>query len=47
MKVSVFGLGYVGCGLAACLVIDGHDIIGVDVNPLKVKLLASGRSSIV
>lgn len=47
MRVSVFGLGYVGCALAACLVIDGHDIIDVDVNLLKVKLLVSGRSPIV
>jgi GDP-mannose 6-dehydrogenase len=47
MNVSVFGLGYVGCVSAACLSKDGNQIIGVDVNPLKVEMLAAGRSPIV
>ena len=47
MKVSILGLGYVGCVSAACLVKDGNEVVGVDVNPVKVELLASGKSPIV
>lgn len=47
MKVSVFGLGYVGAVSCACLPELGHDVIGVDINPLKVKLIASGESPVV
>lgn len=47
MRVSVFGLGYVGVVTAACLARDGHEIVGVDVNAEKVEAIAAGRSPIV
>ena len=47
MRVSVLGMGYVGCVNSACLAHDGHQVIGVDVNPLKVETIQSGNSPIV
>jgi GDP-mannose 6-dehydrogenase len=47
MRISVFGLGYVGVTSAACLVEMGHEVIGVDVNPDKVEMVANGQTPIV
>src|SRR5437773_747133 len=47
MKVSVFGLGYVGSVSAALLAADGHEVVGVDVNADKVEMVNAGKSPIV
>lgn len=47
MRVSVIGLGYVGTATAACLAARGHAVVGVDVNPRKVEMVARGESPVI
>lgn len=47
MRISIFGLGYVGAVCAGCLSARGHQIVGVDVTPLKIDMINSGKSPIV
>lgn len=47
MRISVFGLGYVGCVSIGCLAELGHEVIGIDVSKQKVDLLKEGKPTIV
>lgn len=46
-RVSVFGLGYVGAVTAACLAHKRHEVVGVDVNPLKIEMMESGQAPVL
>ncbi len=46
-RVSVFGLGYVGCVSAACLARDGHQVIGMDVSESEVARVNAGAATIL
>ena len=46
MKVVVCGLGYVGATTAACLLKDGHSVVGIDVDAAKSESFAAGRSPV-
>lgn len=47
MRVSVFGLGYVGAVSAACLARDGNQVVGVDANAGKVASINAGQGPVV
>ncbi len=45
--VAVHGLGYVGTVTAACLADQGHHVIGIDLDPVKVSQLRAGSPPVV
>ena len=47
MRISIFGLGYVGAVSAGCLARRGHQVIGVDVNPRKVASVNDGTAPVL
>ena len=47
MRISIFGLGYVGAVSLACLARDHHEVVGVDVDRTKLDLIAEGKTPVV
>lgn len=47
MRISVFGLGYVGSVSVGCLAAWGHDVTGVDINRIKVDMINAGESPVI
>jgi GDP-mannose 6-dehydrogenase len=47
MKISVFGLGYVGAVSAGCFTAIGHECIGVDPVRIKIDLVNGGKAPVV
>jgi GDP-mannose 6-dehydrogenase len=47
MRISIIGLGYVGTVCSACFAQEGHHVIGVDLDNIKIDLINNGKSPIV
>jgi UDPglucose 6-dehydrogenase len=44
MRITVIGTGYLGAVHAACMADIGHDVLGVDIEPVRIAELAAGRA---
>jgi len=47
MRISIFGLGYVGAVSLACLARDGHSVVGVDIDESKLGMIRNGGTPVV
>jgi GDP-mannose 6-dehydrogenase len=47
MKIVICGLGYVGITASACLLKDGHRVVGIDVSPSKAAQVNAGRTPVL
>jgi len=47
LKISIFGLGYVGAVSAGCFTAMGHEVVGVDPTATKVDLVNAGKAPVV
>ncbi|HSB22744.1 MAG TPA: nucleotide sugar dehydrogenase [Burkholderiaceae bacterium] len=47
MRISIFGLGYVGAVSLACLAREGHHVTGVDVDAAKLRMISEGKTPVV
>ena len=47
MRISIFGLGYVGAISAGCLAKEGHEVIGVDTYQSKVDMINQGQTPVI
>lgn len=44
MRISVIGCGYLGAVHAACMAKLGHEVVGIDVDPEKIRQLSAARA---
>jgi GDP-mannose 6-dehydrogenase len=47
LRISIFGLGYVGTVSCGCLANAGHEVVGVDPIRTKVQIINAGQSPVI